>query len=153
MKRHNRLLRNIAVGIGLSLLVAQDPFVLDSAGTGSITQSIANSIQVSDINNDGVNDIILSGYDSTRFGVFLDVMLGSSDGSLSQGYQTNFNTYPDTIAEYLGGIGGVDLADVNRDGWMDLYLTGSALSKLYLNSSGSFNVSSNLQSMSLTYSD
>ena len=153
MKRHNRLLRNIAVGIGLSLLVAQDPFVLDSAGTGSITQSIANSIQVSDINNDGVNDIILSGYDSTRFGVFLDVMLGSSDGSLSQGYQTNFNTYPDTIAEYLGGIGGVDLADVNRDGWMDLYLTGSALSKLYLNSSGSFNVSSNLPSMSLTYSD
>ncbi len=98
--------------MGLSLLVAQDPFVLDSAGTGSITQSIANSIQVSDINNDGVNDIILSGYDSTRFGVFLDVMLGSSDGSLSQGYQTNFTTYPDTIAEYLGGIGGVDLADV-----------------------------------------
>ena len=73
MKRHNRLLRNIAVGMGLSLLAAQDPFVLDSAGTGSITQSIANSIQISDINNDGVNDIILSGYDSTRFGVFLDV--------------------------------------------------------------------------------
>ena len=99
MKRHNRLLRNITVGIGLSLLVAQDPFVLDSVGTGSITQSIANSIQIADVNNDGVNDIILSGYDSTRFGVFLDVILGSSDGSLSQGYQTNINTCPDTIAE------------------------------------------------------
>ena len=78
MKRNNRLLRNIAVGMGISLLVAQDPFVLDSAGTGSITQSIANSIQITDVNNDGVNDIILSGYDSTRFGVFLDVMLGLS---------------------------------------------------------------------------
>ena len=61
MKRHNQLLLNIAVGMGLSLLVAQDPFVLDSAGTGSITQSIANSIQIADANNDGyfdVNDIL-----------------------------------------------------------------------------------------------
>ena len=89
MMRHNRLLSKIAVGMGFSLLIAQDdPFTLDSSLTNSIPQSISNSIQVGDMNNDGVNDIILSGYDSTRFGIFLDVILGSSDGTLSQGYQT-----------------------------------------------------------------
>ena len=154
MKRHNRLLRNITIGMGLSLLVAQDPFVLDSAGTGSITQSIANSIQIADANNDGYNDIILSGYDPTRFGLFIDVMLGSSDGTLSQGYQTYFVTYSDTIAEYLGGIGNISLADVNLDGSIDIYLNGSAQSELLFNSaSGSFSESSWLQNMRVTYSN
>ena len=124
MMRHNRLLSKIAVGMGFSLLIAQDdPFTLDSSLTNSIPQSISNSIQVGDMNNDGVNDIILSGYDSTRFGIFLDVILGSSDGTLSQGYQTYYNTYPDTIAEYLGGIGRIDIIDVNQDGRIDIYLS------------------------------
>ena len=154
MMRHNRLLSKIAVGMGFSLLIAQDdPFTLDSSLTNSIPQSISNSIQVGDMNNDGVNDIILSGYDSTRFGIFLDVILGSSDGTLSQGYQTYYNTYPDTIAEYLGGIGRIDIIDVNQDGRIDIYLNGSALSKLLINTGGSFNQSSVLDPMYLTYSD
>ena len=44
-------------------------------------------------------------------------------------YQTNFPTYPDTIAEYLGGLGNISLVDVNLDGYIDMYVNGSAKSK------------------------
>ena len=36
----------------------------------------------------------------------------------------------------FSGIGGIDLRDFNRDGYIDAYLQGSAKSKLYLNSNG-----------------
>ena len=154
MKAHKRLLRSFLIGFTLSLINGQDPFIFDSTLSDSIPQSIANSIEIADVNNDGLNDIILSGYDSTRFGVFLDVILGNSDGSLSKGYQTNYVTYPDTIAEYLGGVGNIAVADVNLDGNIDIYINGSAISKLLFNtSSGSFSQSNWLQSMFVTYSN
>ena len=81
------------------------------------------------MNNDNVNDIIISGYDSSRFGIFLDIIKGNSDGSLSTLFESNIITFPDSIAQYVGGIGNIDLVDVNRDGMMDLYLNGSATSK------------------------
>ena len=87
----------------ISLLVGQSPFLIDSTITSTIPQSISNSIQIGDINNDGYNDIIYSGYDPTRFGLFVDVLTGNREGTLSINYQTNFPTYPDTIAEYLYG--------------------------------------------------
>jgi hypothetical protein len=137
-----------------SIIRSQDPFVIDLSLSSSMPQTLANSIELADVNNDGFTDIILSGYDSTRFGLYIDIRLGSSDVALSQGYQTNFITYPDTIAEYLGGIGNMSLADVNLDGSIDLYINGSARSKLLFNSSsGSFSESSWLQNMSVTYSD
>ena len=121
--------------------------------TSIIPQSISNSIQIGDINNDGYNDIIYSGYDSTRFGLFVDVLTGNTEGTLSINYQTNFPTYPDTIAEYLGGLGNISLVDVNLDGYIDMYVNGSAKSKLLMNVSGnSFNESSMIDNMSITYS-
>ena len=60
----------------------------------------------------------------------------------------------DTIAEYLGGLGNISLADVNLDGNIDMYINGSAKSKLLFNSSsGYFSEASWLQNMSVTYSD
>ena len=149
----NRIARKLSFGIGLSLVVAQNPFVLDSTLSSALPQSIANTIQVADIDNDGAIDLILSGYDSTRFGVFFDIINGNSDGTLSIGSQSNQVTYTDTIAKYIGGIGGMDLADVNRDGFIDAYLSGSAQSNLYYNSNGAFSESSDLESMVLSYSD
>ena len=146
-------LRIQTIVLFISLLVGQSPFLIDSTLTSTIPQSISNSIQIGDINNDGYNDIIYSGYDSTRFGLFVDVLTGNSEGTLSINYQTNFPTYPDTIAEYLGGLGNISLVDVNLDGYMDLYVNGSAKSKLLMNMSGnSFNESSMIDNMSVTYS-
>ncbi len=154
MQWQKQTLRCFLIGAAFSHLVAQDPFVNDTSLSASISQSIANSIEIADINNDGYNDIISSGYDSTRFGIFIDVLLGNSAGILSQGYQETFVTYPDTIAEYLGGIGNISVRDVNLDGYMDIYVNGSAKSKLLFNtSSGSFNESSWLQNMSVSYSN
>ena len=154
MQRPIFIIRTFIFGAFLCLLNAQeDPFILDSSLSAVINQSLANDIQVADVNNDGYNDIIYSGYDSSRFGLFIDVYLSSNEGTISQGYQTNFITYPDTIGEYIGGIGNIDLSDVNLDGYIDIYLNGSAKSKLlFNNSTGSFNESSWLQNMSVSYS-
>tara|TARA_Y100000748_G_scaffold68916_1_gene56221 strand:+ start:333 stop:4583 length:4251 start_codon:yes stop_codon:yes gene_type:complete len=154
MKTHKKLLRGLLTGILITLSSAQDPFVFDSSLSSILPKSISNAIEIGDVNNDSHSDIILSGYDSTRFGVFIDVILGNNNGSLSQGYSTNFVTYSDTIAEYLGGIGNITLSDVNLDGNIDIYLNGSVMSKLLVNSSsGSFSQSSWLQNMFVTYSN
>ena len=157
MKWYSRFLFNLAVGMGLSLLSAQDPFVLDTALSNVLPQSLANSIQIADVNNDGTNDIIISGYDETRNGVFFDVINVQTDGSLLVSSQNSFITYSDTIAGIepgvpVGGIGGVDLIDYNRDGWVDAFLQGSALKGTLINSNGTFNTSG-IETFSLTYSD
>ena len=147
-------LRFFVMGFLIPFLYSQNPFLIDSSRSSLIPQSISNSIQIADINNDGFNDIIYSGYDQTRNGLFIDVININSQGELTQGYQTSFITYPDTIAEYLGGIGNISVTDVNLDGYMDLYVNGSAKSKLLFNSpSGSLNESSWLENLSVTYSN
>ena len=154
MKWQKHYLYTLSIWATLSYLFAQDPFVIDSSLSNSLPQTLSNSIQLADVNNDGYTDIIVSGYDPTSSGLYIDIRLGSSNGTLSQGYQTNFITYPDTIAEYLGGLGNMTLSDVNLDGSIDLYINGSARSKLLFNSSsGYFSESSWLQNMSVTYSD
>ena len=142
------------MGLMLSILTAQDPFVIDSSLSNVLPQSIANSIEIADVDGDGYNDIIMSGYDSTRFGVFIDVIKVNGQNGLSTGYSTNFITYPDTISEFSGGLGNLDLADVNMDGSIDIYLNGSAKSELLLNSSsGYFSESSWLQNMFVIHSN
>ena len=154
MKNHKNIIHGLITCFSLSIGIAQDPFIFDSTLSNILPQSISNSIEVADVDNDGANDIIFSGYDSTRFGVFLDVIKTNSTGSLQQGFSTNFVTYSDTIAEYLGGIGNIKLADVNLDGSIDIYLNGSVMSKLMLNSSsGNFSQSNWLQNMFVTYSN
>ena len=153
MKWHRKYLHSFLVWAIVSFLNAQDAFVIDSSLSSSLPQTLANSIEIADVNNDGYTDIIISGYDSTKFGLYIDIKLGTS-GSLIQGYQTNYNTFPDTIAEYFGGIGNVSLSDVDLDGSIDIYLNGSGRSRLFLNSSGSFNLAPSwLQNMSISYSN
>ena len=56
------IIRTFIFGALLCFLNAQnDPFVLDSSLSAVINQSIANDIQVADVDNDGYNDIIYSG--------------------------------------------------------------------------------------------
>ena len=154
MNTHHTRLRSILTGLMLSILTAQDPFVIDTSLSSSLPQSISNSIEIADVDNDGYNDIIMSGYDSTRFGLFIDVIKVNSQGALTSGFSTNFITYPDTIAEFSGGLGNLDLSDVNLDGSIDIYLNGSARSELLMNSSsGNFSESNWLQNMFVIYSN
>ena len=98
----------------LSFISAQN-FTYNSFLSDTLNQSKANSIEIADINNDGIEDLIISGYDSTRFGIFLDVYNVTGDGIFEKVLESNIISYPDTIAEYFGGIGGIDLRDFNRD--------------------------------------
>ena len=140
--------------IGLCATNAQETlFVYEPSYDIALPQSLSNTIEISDMNNDNVNDIIISGYDSSRFGIFLDVIEGNLDGSISTLFESNIITFPDSIAQYVGGIGNIDLVDVNRDGMMDLYLNGSATSKLYINEGGILNLSNNwFPQINLSYS-
>ena len=85
MQRPIFIIRTFIFGVFLCSLNAQgDPFILDSSLSAVINQSLANDIQVADVNNDGYNDIIYSGYDSSRFGLFIDVYLSSNEGTISE---------------------------------------------------------------------
>ncbi len=145
--------------MGLSILLGQDPFNLDSALTDSLPQSIANSIEIADINNDSINDIIVTGYDGgyvgSRNGLFFDVIFGKEDGSLDIGFQFSLLNYSDTISEHIGGFGGITSSDYNRDGWIDTYLHGSGRSYLLKNQNGTdWQISNELDTtIYLTYSD
>ena len=128
-------------------------FLFDPTLSDSLPQSKANSIKIVDVNRDGMNDVLMSGYDASRYGIFLDVIYGTSEGSFESGLEYEFITYPDTIGEYTGGLGNVTLADVNRDGNVDAYLNGSAKSYLLMNFLNGLEVSTGLENLTLTYSN
>ena len=57
MNTHHTRLRSILTGLMLSILTAQDPFVIDTSLSSSHPQSIANSIEIADVDNDGYNTL------------------------------------------------------------------------------------------------
>ena len=59
MNTHHTRLRSILTRLKLSILTAQDPIVNDTSLSNSLPQSIANSIEIADVDNDGYNDICL----------------------------------------------------------------------------------------------
>ena len=53
---------------------AQDLFILDSVNSAKIDPVLSRNISAADIDNDGSQDIILSGFDDlNRDGLFLDI--------------------------------------------------------------------------------
>ena len=107
-------------------------FEFSQSVTDSLPQVNANSLQVGDANNDGFNDLFISGYDVRRFGLYFDILIGTESGVLSPLSNLEIITYPDTIGEFIGGLGNLALADVDRDGNIDTYINGSAKSYLLL---------------------
>ena len=127
-------------------------FEFSQSVTDSLPQVNANSLQVGDANNDGFNDLFISGYDVRRFGLYFDILIGTESGVLSPLSNLEIITYPDTIGEFIGGLGNLALADVDRDGNIDTYINGSAKSYLLLNELNGFEFTTGLESLSLTYS-
>ncbi len=136
-------------------LIHGQTFLFNESLSDSLPQSKANSIKIVDVNRDGVYDIIISGYDENRYGLYFDIALGTLDGNLLSAKQEfNQNTFPDTVGEYIGGLGNVTVADIDRDGSIDAYLSGSGYSLTLLNRSDGFEIPTNfiLNDLSLTYS-
>jgi len=135
-----------------STIYAQN-FEYDSLRSDTLNQSKANSIAVGDLNNDGLQDLIISGYDSARFGLFYDLYHGTVSGTFESVLESRIITYPDTIGEFVGGLGGADLADFNRDGYLDLYIHGSSRSRIFSNENGNLNeVQNDIRSLRILYS-
>ena len=153
MCRSPKISHILVTALIVMTFISGQSFLFDQTLSDSLPQSKANSIKIADVNRDGIHDVIISGYDESRYGVFLDVDYGTVEGSIVSGLEYEFITYPDTIGEYIGGLGNVTLADVNRDGNVDAYLNGSAQSSLLINILDGFEFSTVIDDLTLTYSN
>ena len=108
---------------------AQDLFDFHEHLSGKIDQVLARNISVADIDNDGSHDIILSGFDDlNRDGLFLDIYNNIGPSTIDT---FQIDVLPSLFSEntgfakFIGGNGGMDLGDFDRDGWIDILLHGS----------------------------
>ncbi len=121
----NALVSNLYTNTsGAFTLVAGTPF------TG-IQES---KILFTDVDNDGDQDIIISGLNNTPAWI---VELYLNDGS---GNYTIDNTVPFTGSSY----GSIAVGDVDGNGYKDLIVTGYTDTKLYTNTGGTFTFSTNI---------
>ena len=113
---------------------AQDLFLLSSWHSDKIDQVLARNISVADIDNDGSQDIILSGFDNpNRDGLFLDIYNVTESGTIDTFQMDKFGYDENTgFAEFIGGNGGMDLGDFDRDGWIAVSYTHLTLPTILL---------------------
>ena len=110
-------------------LLGQGLFDFDESRSSVIRQSTASNIGIADINNDGINDIVVSGFDNlNQEGLFLDIYSVTNEGLIDT-FQLdivdNLFSYNNGISEYIGGNGGLDIGDFDIDGMADILLHGS----------------------------
>ena len=110
-------------------LLGQGLFDFDESRSSVIRQSTASNIGIADINNDGINDIVVSGFDNlNQEGLFLDIYSVTNEGTIDT-FQLdivdNLLSYNIGFSEYIGGNGGLDIGDFDKDGLADILLHGS----------------------------
>ena len=76
-----------------------------------------NSFEIADLNKDGYLDVLLSTCVNINLGGKTIILWGSKSGLLT--------TKIDTIEYDLKGVANIRLADLNLDGWLDLFLAGT----------------------------
>ena len=140
----------------IQYIFGQGIFVFDSTLSEKISTVMPNKIKIADINNDNISDIIISGYDELkRDGVFLDIYVGNNQSSidtLSLNIDNNYG-YNVGFAKFIGGNGGLDLSDYNRDNFIDVLWHGSERIFLHKNINGTFNDSNFFDNYPLLNSD
>ena len=68
-------------------LFGQNLFDFDESLSSVIKQSTASTIGVADINNDGINDLVVSGFDDqNEGGLFLDIYNVTTEGNIAVSY-------------------------------------------------------------------
>ena len=129
-------------------LSGQGLFNFDSSRSSVFTQSIASSIGVADINGDGINDIAVSGYGyyDNQQGLFLNIYSVSPSGELDTLQSDVVGDYFAYIpgshsSRYIGGDGGIDFGDYDKDGKIDILVHGAEF--LFLTKNLGSNVSLN----------
>ena len=111
----------LLVSLGVSKTYAQDPFVVDTALSAVLPQSLVNSISLADMDNDGHDDIFLS----QNFFAY-QVETSRSDAGrglwLSGDGAGNLRTVPGHKSGVLihGEQRGTAVADINDDGNIDI---------------------------------
>ena len=55
-----------------------------------------HSLQIGDVNGDGLNDLLISGYDERRFGLYFDILISDRIKSVCEG---------DCTSNFCFGIG------------------------------------------------
>ena len=128
-------------------LFGQDLFNFDESLSSVIKQSTASNIGVADINNDGINDLVVSGFDDqNEGGLFLDIYNVTTEGTLDT-FQLDIVSSlfgyirEDYFSYYIGGNGGLDLGDFDNDGLVDILFHGAE--NLFLSKNLGSSVSTN----------
>ena len=126
-------------------LLGQDLFEFDESLSSVFPQSIASSIGIGDITGDGINDIIISGYDfGNNEGLFLEIYNITPSGNIDT-LQINiinaFTYIPSNhSSKYIGGDGGLELGDYDKDGLLDILVHGAEFMFLTKNLGGDVSV-------------
>ena len=94
-----------------------------------------------DINNDGKKDIIWAN-DGNSATSYNEIWLNTTSGS-----SISFSYYAGISNENLSGRTAIDMGDVDKDGDLDVVLSGGS-AQVYLNNSGSFSLSQTLTNYS-----
>lgn len=93
-------------------------------------------VSVADFDNDKDNDILVGGHTNSRkYGVAQSSYLLVNDG------KGNFSIAPESVVNLknIGMAGAGTFTDLNKDGWLDMIITGEWMAvKIYMNNSGKF---------------
>ena len=132
-------------------IFGQNNFELDEERSNVLQNIISSDIGVADLNNDGISDIIIYGYNKigTQQGLFLNTYSISSDGeidTLQMNILNNYFTYipEDHSSRYIGGDGKISLGDYDRDGFIDVLAHGAEFMFLTKNINGTLSTNNYL---------
>ncbi|MEL0174068.1 MAG: VCBS repeat-containing protein, partial [bacterium] len=131
----------------------QNSFELDEQRSTVLQNIIASDIGVADLNNDGINDIILYGYNKigNQERLFLNTYSVSSSGEIDTIQMDILNGYFTYIpsnhsSRYIGGDGKLALGDYDKDGLIDVLAHGAEFMFMTKNLGGSLSTNNYLES-------
>lgn len=105
--------------------------LLNDSGSGIFTPKADTGIQphrggttaVGDINNDGIQDVVVSGWNDTFGNDCFRAYIGNGDGSFAFNYENND---PFDLENRGTEKGHILLVDIDSDGDLDLFITGTS---------------------------